>query len=183
MPKPGTLVAIDAEFVSLQLASNSQSSLSLSLMNQQEESEIRSDGTKKVLRPSILSLARVSVLRGNGPSAGKPFIDDYIHTSDVIVDYLTEYSGIRCTCLSSRWLRSCWLRFSSVGDLDPNFSTRILLPLKAVYKKLRLLIDLGCIFVGHGVTKDFRIISPYTLILLLRLLTPYLPTYRYIRST
>ena len=63
---------------------------------QQEETEFRSDGTKKVLRPARLSLARVSVLRGEGPNEGVPFIDDHIHTSEVIVDYLTEFSGIRC---------------------------------------------------------------------------------------
>ena len=34
-----------------------------------------------------------------------------------------------------------------------------LTPLKVVYKKLRLLVDLGCIFIGHGLSKDFRIIS------------------------
>lgn len=45
------------------------------------------------------------------------------------------------------------------GDLHPNYSTHVLLPLKVVYKKLRLLVDLGCIFVGHGLSKDFRIIS------------------------
>ncbi|KAF9521074.1 hypothetical protein BS47DRAFT_1404191 [Hydnum rufescens UP504] len=125
LPKPGTFIAIDAEFVALQ----------------QEESEFRSDGTKKVLKPSQLSLARVSVLRGDGPKAGVPFIDDYIHTSDIIVDYLTEYSGIK------------------YGDLQPNSSAHVLLPLKVVYKKLRLLVDLGCIFVGHGLSKDFRIIN------------------------
>ncbi|KAG8932918.1 poly(A)-specific ribonuclease [Tulasnella sp. 418] len=76
LPKPGTVVAIDAEFVALQ----------------QEETEFRTDGTKKVLRPSQLTLARVSVLR-------------------------------------------------------------------VVYKKLRLLVDLGCIFIGHGLSKDFRIIN------------------------
>ena len=74
------MVAIDAEFVSMQ----------------QEETEFRSDGTKKVIRPARLSLARVSVLRGGGPKAGVPFIDDHIHTSEMIVDYLTEYSGIKC---------------------------------------------------------------------------------------
>lgn len=35
------------------------------------------------------------------------------------------------------------------------------MPLKSAYKKLRLLIDLGCIFIGHGLSKDFRIISAY----------------------
>lgn len=79
LPKPGTLIAIDAEFVALQ----------------QEEMEFRSDGTKNILRPSHMSLARVSVLRGEGEEEGKPFIDDYIHTSESVVDYLTEFSGIK----------------------------------------------------------------------------------------
>ncbi|KAI0303542.1 PAB-dependent poly-A-specific ribonuclease subunit PAN2 [Multifurca ochricompacta] len=127
LPRPGTLVAIDAEFVQMQ----------------QEETEFRSDGTKKVLRPARLSLARVSVLRGDGPEEGVPFIDDHIHTSEIIVDYLTEFSGIR------------------FGDLDPHTSPYTLTPLKVVYKKLRLLVDRGCIFIGHGLSKDFRIINIY----------------------
>ncbi|KAJ3807230.1 ubiquitin carboxyl-terminal hydrolase-domain-containing protein [Lentinula aff. lateritia] len=122
LPTLGTVVAVDAEFVSMQ----------------QEETEYRSDGTKKVLRPARLSLARVSCLRGNGPKEGVPFIDDHIHTSEVIVDYLTEFS---------------------VGDLDPMRSPHTLTPLKVVYKKLRLLVDRGCIFIGHGLSKDFRIIN------------------------
>ncbi|KAF9265751.1 hypothetical protein L218DRAFT_859665 [Marasmius fiardii PR-910] len=125
LPKPGTLVAIDAEFVQMQ----------------QEDIEFKSDGTKKVIRPARLSLARVSVLRGDGPSQGLPFIDDHIHTSEAIVDYLTEFSGIQ------------------FGDLDPVQSPYTLTPLKVVYKKLRLLVDRGCIFVGHGLSKDFRIIN------------------------
>ncbi|KAF8628478.1 hypothetical protein AX15_003989 [Amanita polypyramis BW_CC] len=125
LPQPGTLVAIDAEFVSMQ----------------QEETEIRSDGTNKVIRPARLSLARVSVLRGSGPKQGIPLIDDHIHTSELIVDYLTEFSGIK------------------FGDLDPRSSRYTLTPLKLVYKKLRLLVDLGCIFIGHGLSKDFRIIN------------------------
>jgi PAB-dependent poly(A)-specific ribonuclease subunit 2 len=45
------------------------------------------------------------------------------------------------------------------GDLDLNASPHTLVPLKVAYKKLRLLVDLGCIFIGHGLSKDFRIIS------------------------
>ncbi|GLB35065.1 putative catalytic subunit of the poly(A)-nuclease (PAN) deadenylation complex, one of two cytoplasmic mRNA deadenylases involved in mRNA turnover [Lyophyllum shimeji] len=127
LPRPGTLVAIDAEFV----------------LMQQEETEFRSDGTNRVLRPARLSLARVSVLRGDGPKQGVPFIDDHIHTSEAIVDYLTEFSGIK------------------FGDLDPHISRYTLTPLKLVYKKLRLLVDRGCIFIGHGLSKDFRIINIY----------------------
>lgn len=46
-----------------------------------------------------------------------------------------------------------------VGDLDPQVSKYTLVPLKVAYKKLRLLVDLGCIFLGHGLAKDFRTIS------------------------
>ncbi len=51
------------------------------------------------------------------------------------------------------------LKWASAGDLDPAASRHTLLPLKDVFKKLRLLVDLGCIFVGHGLPKDFRTIS------------------------
>ncbi|KAK9248628.1 ubiquitin carboxyl-terminal hydrolase-domain-containing protein [Lipomyces tetrasporus] len=124
-PTGGMLVAIDAEFVALQ----------------QEETEIRSDGTRLLVRPSRLSLARVSVIRGEGPKAGVAFIDDYITTKDNIVDYLTEFSGIE------------------IGDLDPLKSKKSLVPLKVAYKKLWLLLNLGCVFVGHGLANDFRTIN------------------------
>ncbi|KIM28988.1 hypothetical protein M408DRAFT_329031 [Serendipita vermifera MAFF 305830] len=124
-PKPGTVVAVDAEFVQMQ----------------QEETEMFTDGSRRVIRPARLGLARVSVIRGSGPKEGVPFIDDYIHTSEDIVNYLTEFSGIQ------------------PGDLNPHMSSHTLVPLKVAYKKLRLLIDLGCIFIGHGLSKDFRIIN------------------------
>ncbi|KAH7107329.1 ubiquitin carboxyl-terminal hydrolase-domain-containing protein [Auriculariales sp. MPI-PUGE-AT-0066] len=125
LPTPGMVVAIDAEFVQLQ----------------QAEIEVRSDGTKKTLRPPRQSLARVSVLRGDGPKEGIPFIDDHIHTAAVVVNYLTEYSGIH------------------QGDLDPATSRHTLVPRKVAYKKLRLLVDMGCMFVGHGLMNDFRTIN------------------------
>lgn len=143
LPRAGTLVAIDAEFVSMQ----------------QEEIEYRSDGSHKVLRPARMSLARVSVLRGDGPKQSVPLIDDHIHTSETIVDYLTEYSGIRCELTLFARHRLSLNRFWTVGDLDPNHSPHTLTPLKVVYKKLRLLVDRGCVFIGHGLSKDFRIIS------------------------
>ncbi|QSL66214.1 hypothetical protein MERGE_000589 [Pneumocystis wakefieldiae] len=120
-----TVIGLDAEFVSMQ----------------KEEIDVRSDGTRFIIRPSKLSLARVSAVRGNGELENVPFIDDYIAVNEPIVDYLTEFSGIKH------------------GDLDPMISKYTLVPLKIAYKKLRLLVTLGCKFVGHGLQKDFRIIN------------------------
>ncbi|RKP08198.1 ubiquitin carboxyl-terminal hydrolase-domain-containing protein [Thamnocephalis sphaerospora] len=122
---PGSVCAIDAEFVALS----------------QEKTETSADGVRTVVRPIRLSLARVSVVRGDGALEGVPFIDDYITTSEPIVDYLTEFSGIEA------------------ADLDPALSSHHLVQLKTAYKKLRLLLDMGCVFVGHGLKKDFRIIN------------------------
>lgn len=128
LPQKGDLCGIDAEFVALK----------------EEEAEVRSDGTRALLRPSRFSLARLSVVRGQGPDEGVPFMDEYIATTEPIFDYLTDFSGIR------------------PGDLDPNISTHRLIPLKAAYRKLRILLDIGCLFVGHGLKKDFRTISKFT---------------------
>lgn len=127
IPQKGELLSIDAEFVSLN----------------PEELEISSNGTRSLVRPTTLSLARVSVLRGQGPNEGQPCIDDHIATHDRIFDYLTQFSGI------------------VDGDLDPARSKHTVVPQKLAYKKLRLLVDLGCTFIGHGLKKDFRIINVY----------------------
>lgn len=144
-PLPGTPVGIDAEFVALQ----------------QEELEIKADGSRSIVRPSRLGLARVSVLRGGEElpeseseedtsedditASYVPFIDDYIHIQEPIIDYLTLYSGI------------------SPGDLSPktspHASTGRLVSLKTAYKKIWLLLNLGVVFVGHGLLKDFRTIN------------------------
>lgn len=75
----GTIVAIDSEFVALD----------------QEELELSSNGTRRLIRPSRLTLARVSVLRGDGEREGEAFVDDFIWTKETVVDYLTQFSGIK----------------------------------------------------------------------------------------
>lgn len=124
-PTRGTPVALDTEFVDLEKA----------------EINVKADGSQEIIRPSKSGLARVSVLRGSGLHEGVPFIDDYINIKEQIVDYVTQYSGIR------------------PGDLDPRTSQHNLVPLKVAYKKLWLLLNLGCVFIGHGLASDFRKIN------------------------
>lgn len=106
-----------------------------------EEIEISAAGDRQVIRPTRLGLARVSVLRGSGPLEAVPFINDYITIVEPVVDYLTKYSGLKA------------------GDLDPRLSTHALVSLKVAYKKLWILLNLGVVFVGHGLPKDFRTIN------------------------
>lgn len=125
-PQCGSLVAIDAEFVSLR----------------PEIVEVSYTGVRNLIRPTALSLARISAVRGDaGPKNGVPFIDDYIVHTKPIYDYLTTFSGIE------------------PGDLDPQKSTKTLVTLQTAYRRLWLLLNMGCVFVGHGLRSDFRCIN------------------------
>lgn len=120
-----TIIAIDAEFVSIS----------------KPVLEIRSEGDYRTIRPTVHALARTSVLRGSGEDEGVPFIDDYVHIKETVVDYLTSFSGIR------------------EEDLDPQKTKHNLVPLKIAYKKMWILLNLGCKFLGHGLKQDFRVIN------------------------
>ncbi|KRX68861.1 PAB-dependent poly(A)-specific ribonuclease subunit 2 [Trichinella sp. T9] len=124
LPKRGDLVAMDAEFVTLNL----------------EEAEVRSDGRKLTLKPSLLLAARVTCIYGSGPLKGTPIFDNYIITREHISDYQTKFSGIK------------------PGDLDPTTSNKnTLVAMKTVYLKLRYFVDNGIKFVGHGLQNDFKV--------------------------
>lgn len=105
--------------------------------------ETHTDGTQFVIKPGEFALARVSVLRPLDSATQEPFMDDYIVAAEPVRDYVTRFSGIR------------------PGDLDSATSPHHVASLKSVYLKLRYLADCGCIFLGHGLKKDFRIISTY----------------------
>ena len=146
-PRPGMLLAIDAEFVALTpLTDSSSNSLAQSdLLNNSSISVSGLKGGGAVVEPPKtlprLCLARVSVVRGEGPSAGHPCIDDHVRVVETVYDYLTRYSGI------------------VAGDLDVTTSRHYLTTLKHSYLKLRYLADCGCVFIGHGLKKDFRMIN------------------------
>lgn len=128
-PTNGSIIALDTEFVAVR----------------QPEIEMSASGERETIRPIVYALARVSVIRGPSKSfstdleTGTPFIDDYVRNTEPIVDYLTSYSGI------------------VAGDLDPTTSKHHLVSLKQAYKKLWILLNLGCVFLGHGLKQDFRV--------------------------
>lgn len=94
-----------------------------------------------IAKNSRLGLGRVSLVRGDGTSKGVPCMDDYIHSVEPVYDHLTRYSGL------------------VPGDLDIDKSAQHLTTLRRAYLKLRYLVDAGCIFVGHGLKKDFRMLN------------------------
>jgi hypothetical protein len=64
--------------------------------------------------------------------------DDYVLPSEPVVDYVTRFSGL------------------TSDDLTPAISTHSVIPHRSAVLKLRYYIDAGCIFVGHGLNKDFE---------------------------
>ncbi|KAG5185156.1 exonuclease-domain-containing protein [Tribonema minus] len=74
LPGEGAVVALDAEFVCLEM----------------EEVRLRSDGSRVVTKPARQGLARVSVV----DAEGQVIIDDYIIQTEPVLDHLTRFSGV-----------------------------------------------------------------------------------------
>ncbi|ELU44832.1 cell division control protein 45 [Rhizoctonia solani AG-1 IA] len=125
LPTPGTLVAIDAEFVSLQKVRPGNFT----------------NGFKSSNQPAHRKKMKCVQMEPR-KSLG--------HLNSV------------CKCRERSGPFRLIFEANLAGDLDPYSSEHALVPLKTAYKKLRLLIDLGCIFIGHGLSKDFRIISEWS---------------------
>ena len=102
-----------------------------------EEAEVTPDGHRIVRKEADLRLGRVTCLTRDL----EVFLDDYILCEDPVADYLTRFSGL------------------SREDLEFHSSHHHLVCLKDAYSRLRRLVDRGCVFVGHGLAKDFHTIN------------------------
>ena len=117
------LVALDAEFV----------------LVKRELSELFSDGSKTLISPKKLGLARISVLRDDE----SVLLDDRVESTQPILDYFTAYSGVE------------------PGDLDKNNSKYGLVSRQTATRRLWILLNKGSKFVGHALINDFRTINIY----------------------
>ncbi|OII77377.1 exonuclease family protein [Cryptosporidium andersoni] len=146
---PPMVVALDSEYVALDA----------------EQSILRPDGTKEVLKKSQMSLARVSIVRCGSISSFKELIEEYGQSSDshtnktntIIMDHYVSYGS------TSQQPMDYLTRFSGVkpGDLDPKYSSHFLTSKHLILKKLQFMVDSGVVFIGHGLSSDFKIINIY----------------------
>lgn len=105
---------------------------------QAEQSNITYSGSKEIVSEARNALARLSIIDCR---TNEVIVDDYVLPKEPVVDCLTRFSGI---CES---------------DLDPSISPHHLVTPKEAYMKVRLLMERGCVFVGHGLSQDFRVIN------------------------
>ncbi|KAL0238945.1 hypothetical protein PCE1_004636 [Barthelona sp. PCE] len=142
-PRKGDIVAFDAEFVALSL----------------EVAFLDKSGQRKISQPFDFFPGRVTLLRGLKPSddvfvvddeersglstwgCGDPFFDCCIAVDEPVKDHLTRYSGLR------------------KGDLSRTSSSYHLVTLRSVIFLMKTLVDIGVIFVGHGLDQDWRTLN------------------------
>jgi len=128
LSKSPMLVAFDAEFVSVEV----------------EKVVIDARGQRIVKDEGRQVLARISLLDGtpahcaDGQSDMTVLADDYVLPSEPVVDYVTRFSGL------------------TEEDLNPSASRHAVVHNRTAYLKLRYFRDAGCIFIGHGLQKDFE---------------------------
>jgi len=105
---------------------------------QDEESVLTDSGSKVTVREARNALARISLIDCSNDNV---LVDDYILPREPVVDYLTRFSGI------------------VAKDLHPKQSPHHLVTMRSAYLKLRLMVERGCIFVGHGLGQDFLMVN------------------------
>ncbi|KAH8583488.1 PAN2 family 3 5 exonuclease [Cryptosporidium sp. chipmunk genotype I] len=136
------VVALDSEYVALDV----------------EQSVVRSDGTKEILKKSQLSLARVSIVRcGKISLSGANDNIEINNKKGLIMDHYVSYGS------NSQQPRDYLTKYSGVrpGDLDPKTSSHFLTSKSCILKKLQFLVDAGVVFIGHALPSDFKIINIY----------------------
>eukprot|EP00980_Cylindrotheca_fusiformis_P010035 scaffold2214_cov139-Cylindrotheca_fusiformis.AAC.32 len=101
---------------------------------EEEEAAITDSGSKVILRETRHAIARISVIDCDSREI---ILDDHVLPKERVADYLTRFSGI------------------VAEDLDPDKSPHNLISTRSAYLKLRYLMEQGCIFLGHGLRKDF----------------------------
>ena len=133
LPEKGDLIAFDGEFVSVQA----------------ERVILNAEGQKVIKEEGRMLLARISIISDEGSNSSdsgtekeantsRLLVDDYILPSEPVIDYVTRFSGIM------------------PEDLNPSQSRHAVVPYRTAYLKLRYFLDKGCVFVGHGLQKDFE---------------------------
>lgn len=138
LPRRGEMVALDAEFVGL----SGSPIVTTNHLHKSQKSIRMGVGRITVIqdlsdREMLLREAQFNPRMVKSQA----LIDSFVVAREPVATYLTEYSGIR------------------PGDLDPITSPHRTETLKMIYIRLRHLIDEGCVFVGHGVEKDFQMIN------------------------
>jgi len=101
---------------------------------QEEVSTLTESGSKLTIQETRHAMARISVVSCTTKSV---VFDDFVLPLEEVVDYLTRFSGI------------------VERDLNPKESEQHLISTRAAYLKLRCLVERGCVFVGHGLDRDF----------------------------
>ena len=99
-----------------------------------EKSTVNADGLRVISTEGRQVVARISLI----DYEEQTILDDYVLPNEPIVDYVTRFSGL------------------TPEDLDPKTSPHAIVSNRTIYLKLRYFVDSGCIFVGHGLKKDFE---------------------------